>query len=132
MDAIEPAYGTVPLLLVALAAVLLLLTLILRFKLHAFIALVLVSLAQFLFSLFGPANTILMMQDRERYSAYGMGVYVLALFICSRLLLPIAGITGGALAILISSFLYNVLLNVWVYRFYGMVTPFLSFPIKRR
>jgi O-antigen/teichoic acid export membrane protein len=95
-------------------------------------ALVLVSLAQFLFSLFGPANTILMMQDRERYSAYGMGVYVLALFISSRLLLPVAGITGGALAILISSFLYNVLLNVWVYRFYGMVTPFLSFPIKRR
>lgn len=44
MEAIEPAYGTVPLLLVALAAVLLLLTLILRFKLHAFVALVLVSL----------------------------------------------------------------------------------------
>ncbi|GAB4064898.1 GntP family permease [Angustibacter speluncae] len=44
MEAIEPAYGTVPLLLIALAAVLVLLTLILRFKLHAFVALVLVSL----------------------------------------------------------------------------------------
>jgi len=95
-------------------------------------ALVLISLAQFLFSLFGPANTILMMQDRERYSAYGMGIYVLALFISSRLLLPVAGITGGALAILISSALYNMLLNVWVYRYYGMVTPFLSFLVKRR
>ncbi len=44
MEAIEPAYGTVPLLLIAVAAVLVLLTLILRFKLHAFVALVLVSL----------------------------------------------------------------------------------------
>jgi len=44
VEAIEPAYGTVPLLLIAVAAVLLLLTLILRFKLHAFVALVLVSL----------------------------------------------------------------------------------------
>jgi GntP family gluconate:H+ symporter len=44
MDAPEAAYGTVTLLLIAVGAVLLLLTLILRFKMHAFIALVLVSL----------------------------------------------------------------------------------------
>ena len=44
MDAIEPAYGTATLLLIAAGAVLLLLTLILRFRLHAFVALVLVSL----------------------------------------------------------------------------------------
>jgi GntP family gluconate:H+ symporter len=44
VEAIEPAYGTAPLLLIALAAVLVLLTLILKFKLHAFVALVLVSL----------------------------------------------------------------------------------------
>ncbi len=42
--AIDPAYGTAPLLLIALAAVLVLLVLIIRFKLHAFVALVLVSL----------------------------------------------------------------------------------------
>jgi len=60
-----------------------------------------------------------------------MGVYVLALLISSRLLLPVAGITGGALAILVSSLLYNALLNVWVYRFYGICTPFLSFLVKR-
>jgi len=95
-------------------------------------ALVLVSFAQFLFSLFGPANTILMTQGRERYSAIGMGVYVLALLAGSRLMLPVAGITGGALAILASSLLYNVLLNVWLYRFYGICTPFLSFLVKRR
>ncbi|MDB6180189.1 GntP family permease [Paracoccus fistulariae] len=42
--AIEPAYGTGGLLLIAASAVALLLVLILRFKLHAFVALVLVSL----------------------------------------------------------------------------------------
>ena len=42
--AVEPAYGTVPLLLIAAAAVLVLLVLIIALKLHAFVALVLVSL----------------------------------------------------------------------------------------
>lgn len=40
---IEPAYGTGPLLAIATIAVLVLLTLIMKFKLHAFVALVLVS-----------------------------------------------------------------------------------------
>lgn len=44
MDAIESAYGTVTLLLIAVAAVLFLLALILHYRLHAFVALVLVSL----------------------------------------------------------------------------------------
>ncbi len=43
MGNIEPAYGTTTLLLIAAGSVLLLLTLILRFRLHAFVALVLVS-----------------------------------------------------------------------------------------
>ncbi|RCW43144.1 GntP family gluconate:H+ symporter [Halopolyspora algeriensis] len=44
METMQPAYGVVPLLLIAVAAVALLLLLIMRFKLHAFISLVLVSL----------------------------------------------------------------------------------------
>lgn len=44
MEAIEPAYGTATLLLIALGAVALLLLLIMKLKLHAFISLVLVSL----------------------------------------------------------------------------------------
>jgi len=40
----EPAMGTVPLLLIALAAVLVLLFLIIKVKLHAFVALILISL----------------------------------------------------------------------------------------
>ncbi|AKS32027.1 GntP family permease [Mycolicibacterium goodii] len=44
MEAIEPAYGTTTLLLIAAAAVAVLLFLIIKVKLHAFLALVLVSL----------------------------------------------------------------------------------------
>jgi gluconate:H+ symporter, GntP family len=44
METTAPAYGTVTLLIIAVAAVILLLALILRFRLHAFVALVLVSL----------------------------------------------------------------------------------------
>ena len=44
MEAIDPAYGTVTLLLIAAGAVALLLFLIIKVKLHAFLALVLVSL----------------------------------------------------------------------------------------
>ena len=95
-------------------------------------AVIYVSLAQFLFSLFGPANTILMMQGRERYSALCLLVYVLSLVIASGILIPIAGITGGALAILVSSAVYNGLLTVLVYRIYGIRSPFLAFLLKAR
>ena len=45
METVTPAYGTATLLLIAAGAVVVLFTLILRFRLHAFVALVLVSLA---------------------------------------------------------------------------------------
>ncbi|GAA1773794.1 MULTISPECIES: GntP family permease [Streptomonospora] len=44
MEPIDPAYGTVPLLLIAAASIAVLLTLIIWARLHAFVALVLVSL----------------------------------------------------------------------------------------
>ena len=44
MDEVEPALGTTPLLLIAVAAVAVLLVLIMKFRVHAFVALVLVSL----------------------------------------------------------------------------------------
>ncbi len=44
MEEVEPALGTTPLLLIAVGAVAVLLVLIMRFKVHAFVALVLVSL----------------------------------------------------------------------------------------
>jgi len=92
--------------------------------------LIYISSAQFLFSFFGPANTILMMQDKEKYSAACLLFYVVALVITSILFIPAGGITGGALAILISSFLYNLLLALVTYRLSGIYSPFFSFLIK--
>jgi O-antigen/teichoic acid export membrane protein len=93
-------------------------------------ALIYISLAQFLFSVFGPTNTILMTQGRERYSAFCLLVYVILLAVTSWLLIPVSGITGGALAILLSSAGYNILLAVIVYRLYGICSPFFSFFLR--
>lgn len=95
-------------------------------------ALVYISLAQFLFSFFGPSNTILMTQGHERSSAFCLLGYVLVLVIACCVLLPIAGITGGALAMLISSLFYNGLLAVVNYRTTGIISPFFSFLVRRR
>ena len=95
-------------------------------------AMIYISLAQFLFSFFGPANTILMMQDKEKYSAVCLLVYVLVLLATSRLLIPSGGITGGALAILLSSAVYNLLLAVVTYRLTGIRSPFFSFLVRTR
>jgi len=95
-------------------------------------ALLYISLAQFLFSLFGPANTILMMQDKEKYSALCLLIYVLTLSAASRWLIPIAGLTGGALAILIGSGVYNIMLAVLVWRLCGVRSPWLAFFLRSR
>jgi O-antigen/teichoic acid export membrane protein len=89
-------------------------------------AMIYISLAQFLFSAFGPANTILMMQDREKYSVACLLLYVTMLAATSWWLIPGRGITGGALAILISSAVYNFVLAVVVYRVCGVRSPFLG------
>jgi len=95
-------------------------------------ALLCISLAQFLFSLFGPANTILMMQDREKYSAGCLLVYVLILSAASRWLIPVAGLTGGALAILIGSLVYNIMLAVVLWRLCKVRSPWLAFLVRTR
>jgi O-antigen/teichoic acid export membrane protein len=95
-------------------------------------ALVYISIAQFLFSFFGPSNTILMMQDREKYSALCLLAYVVVLTGMCRLLIPVSGITGSAVAILSGNLFYNVLLAVVNYRVSGIYSPFFSFLVRRR
>ena len=90
------------------------------------------SLAQCLFSFFGPANTILMMQNREKQAAWCLLAYVLVLFAICRLLIPVSGVTGGALAMLLSSFFYNILLAVVVWRSTRIGSPFLLGLVRRR
>jgi O-antigen/teichoic acid export membrane protein len=115
---------SIPLLLVNVVAGPLLLGLFGPEFMGGYTAMIYISLAQFLFSAFGPANTILMMQDREKYSAVCLLVYVVMLAATSWWLIPVGGISGGALAILISSVGYNILLAVVVYRVCGVRSPF--------
>ncbi len=95
-------------------------------------AMIYISLAQFMFSVFGPANTILMMQDREKYSAGCLLLYVAMLAGTGWWLIPAGGITGGALAILISSAAYNILLAVVLYRVCGVRSPYFSWLVRAR
>ncbi len=122
---------SIPLLLVNLAAGPVLLRLFGPEFVSGYRAMIYISLAQFLFSLFGPANSILMMQDRERYSAICLFVYVGLLAATSWWLIPARGISGGAMAILISSGAYNVLLSVVVWRVCGVRSPFLAWLVRR-
>lgn len=94
-------------------------------------AMICISLAQFLFSFFGPANTILMMQDREKYSVACLLLYVIVLTATSWWLVPVAGITGGALAILVSSAAFNIVLAIVLYRACGVRSPFLAWITDR-
>jgi len=115
---------SLPLLLVNVVAGALLLRLFGPEFSAGYAAVIYISVAQFLFSVFGPANTILMMQDREKYSAGCLLLYVVMLAGTSWWLIPAGGITGGALAIMISSAAYNIVLAVTLYRVCGVRSPF--------
>ncbi|HVU96450.1 MAG TPA: hypothetical protein VHE34_14575 [Puia sp.] len=89
-------------------------------------ALIYMSLAQALFSFFGPANTILMTQDREKQAAFCLLAYVAVLAFACRLLIPYGGVTGGALAMLAGSCFYNILLALVLWRTTRIANPFFS------
>jgi O-antigen/teichoic acid export membrane protein len=95
-------------------------------------ALVYMSISNALFGIFGPANTILMMQGKEKLSAIALLVYVILLAGLSRLLIPIQGITGAALAMLMSNVVYNILLAVYARRHTGVSAPLFKLFAKRR
>ena len=92
MNAIQPAYGTTTLLLIAVGAVLVLLTLILRFKLHAFVALVLVSLVTALVTKIPFANVVPTLLE-----GFGKTLATVALLVgFGAMIGRILEITGGA------------------------------------
>lgn len=95
-------------------------------------ALVLLSFSQFLYSLSGPANTVLMMQNREAYAVLCLLAYVVLLTAASFWLVPIWGITGGAAAVLGSCLIYNTMLAACAYRLNGVMSPFFAFLVRWR
>lgn len=94
-------------------------------------ALVLMSVSNALFAIFGPANTILMMQGKEKVSAIALLVYVILITASSRLLIPAQGITGAALAMLISNVIYNILLTIYAKVHTGVMSPFFNLLARR-
>ncbi|HSZ87704.1 MAG TPA: oligosaccharide flippase family protein, partial [Puia sp.] len=94
-------------------------------------SLIYLSIAQLLFSIFGPTNTILMMQGNEKYSALSLFVYVILLLTTSLLIIPTLGVAGAAISVLISSLLYNILLAILVYKLHGVISPLLTFSFSR-
>lgn len=95
-------------------------------------ALIYMSVSNALFAVFGPANTILMMQGKEKLSAIALFVYVILLTVLSRILIPIQGVTGAALAMLISNVIYNILLSWYAKNHTGVVSPVFNMFAKRR
>ena len=87
-------------------------------------ALIYLCLANFLFAVFGPSNTILMMQGKEKYAALALFINVLTLIILNLFFIPAMGISGAALAVLISNFIYSILLAALTWHHTGVMSPF--------
>ena len=68
-----------------------------------------------------------MMQNREKQSAICLLVYVVLLLLSNLLLVPRWGVTGGAVAMLVSCLIYNIILAVQAYRLSGVISPFFAF-----
>ncbi|SMC92446.1 GntP family permease [Janibacter indicus] len=88
----EPAFGSGPLLAIAAAAVALLLLLIIRFKVHAFVALVLVSFLTALATKIAPADVVTVMTD-----GFGATLASVALLVgLGAMIGRLLEVTGGA------------------------------------
>ncbi len=88
----EPAYGSGVLLAIAAGAVALLLLLIIRFRIHAFIALVLVSFLTALVTRIAPADVVTVMMD-----GFGSTLAAVALLVgLGAMIGRLLEVTGGA------------------------------------
>lgn len=88
----EPAFGSGPLLAIAAAAVALLLLLIIRFRVHAFVALVLVSFLTALATKIAPADVVTVMTD-----GFGATLASVALLVgLGAMIGRLLEVTGGA------------------------------------
>lgn len=97
---------------------------------EGYTALLLLSISQFLYSLFGPANTMLMMQNQEKQAVRSLVIFVVLLTVLNLVLVPVWGITGGAVGTLAGTLVYNILLAVDAYKFSGVCSPFLAFWVR--
>jgi O-antigen/teichoic acid export membrane protein len=94
---------------------------------EGYMALVQLSVAQFLFSLFGPAHIILTMMNKEKYATLALLIYVIVLLAGNLILVPVFGINGGTMGVIIGSLTYNGVLAFMAYRSCGVGSPYLLF-----
>src|SRR5690606_40215744 len=92
MEAMDPQYGTVPLLLIAAGAVAVLLFLIMKVKLHAFVSLVLVSVLTAVAVKFPPGDIPDVLMSGFSCTIGGVALLVAFGVMLGRLL----EVTGGA------------------------------------
>lgn len=82
--------------------------------------LILLSLAQLITAAAGPVGLLLTMTGHERDAAKGVAIGAVVNIILNILLIPKWGLQGAAIAMLSSTFVWNVLLVIWVYRRLGI------------
>jgi O-antigen/teichoic acid export membrane protein len=88
-------------------------------------ALVIVVLGQLFNASAGPTGTVLIMTGHERVAARGVAAGLLANVVLAIVLVPLLGVTGGAIAFTSSLVLWNTVLVVLARRFVGInVTVF--------
>lgn len=94
---------------------------------NGYTTLIYLCFANFLFVVFGPFNTILMMQGKEKYAALALFINVVLLIILNCFFIPAMGINGAGLAMLISMAVYSILLSLFARHHTGVTSPFIRF-----
>jgi O-antigen/teichoic acid export membrane protein len=88
--------------------------------------LLLLTAAQFIFSMAILYNTVLMTQDNEKQAAFCLLIFCLSLIISNILLIPSKGISGAGWAGLISSVIYYIVVAANGYRLKKILPHFLT------
>ena len=68
----------------------------------------------------GACKIILSTSSRYKYQTYLMIIYIITVIVSNLILIPLMGITGAAVAAIISMFLYTSLTVIALRRFYGL------------
>lgn len=96
-------------------------------------ALVVLALGQLINAAAGPSGNVLLMTGQERVAVAGVGVGLIANVVLAVALVPLFGVTGGAVAFASSLVLWNTVLVVLARRLVGInVTAFGVLSIRNR
>ncbi|MGA9286109.1 MAG: flippase [Solirubrobacteraceae bacterium] len=96
-------------------------------------ALVILALGQLINAAAGPSGNVLLMTGQERVAVAGVGVGLVANIVLAVALVPLFGVTGGAIAFASSLVLWNTVLVVLARRLVGInVTAFGILSIRSR